>query len=118
MNQFYHLTRSSEIQRVRRLGKSNAHPLIVLMVYKIDAAKPTRLAIIAGKAVGGAVQRNRAKRRLRAVFQELFYKIPSGFDLVVIARKSILNASYQEIQSAIREVCEKARLVLADDVRN
>jgi ribonuclease P protein component len=118
MKQFYHLTRSSEIQRVRRLGKSNAHPLIVLMVYKLDSAKPSRLAVIAGKAVGGAVQRNRAKRRLRAAFQELFCKIPSGFDLVVIARRSILNATYPEIQSAIREVCEKTRLVLADDVCN
>lgn len=51
-----------------------------------------RAAVVAGRRVGGAVQRNRAKRRLRAVLRE--EGMPDGFDLVVVAKGGAVVAPY------------------------
>lgn len=51
-----------------------------------------RAAVVAGRRVGGAVQRNRAKRRLRAVVRA--EGLPDGFDLVVVARSGAVVAPY------------------------
>jgi ribonuclease P protein component len=45
--------------------------------------------------VGSAVRRNRAKRRLRAVLRQM--ELPSGVDLVVIARESAVSAPFAEL---------------------
>lgn len=51
---------------------------------------PARVAFVAGRKVGGAVQRNRAKRRLRGAVRSV--ELPSGVDLVVVARPQALAA--------------------------
>lgn len=55
-------------------------------------AGPGRAAVVAGRRVGGAVQRNRAKRRLRAVLRA--EGVPDGFDFVVVARSGAVVAPY------------------------
>lgn len=117
MKDYYRLTQSSEIMRVRRLGKSNAHPLLVLVVLATESNKPSRITVIAGKAVGGAVQRNRVKRRFRAAIQAMYLKYQPGFDVVVIARRNAIDASYQQIVSALEDLSIKSRLVKREDVR-
>lgn len=57
-----------------------------------DDGGPGRAAVVAGRRVGGAVQRNRAKRRLRAVLRA--EGVPDGFDLVVVARSGAVIAPY------------------------
>jgi len=53
---------------------------------------PGRAAVVAGRRVGGAVQRNRAKRRLRAVLRA--EGLPDGFDIVVVAKSGAVVAPY------------------------
>ena len=60
-------------------------------------AGPTRLGIAATKKLGGAVERNRAKRVVREVFRQTAN--PAGLDIVVIPRRSLLTASYDSIQA-------------------
>lgn len=45
-----------------------------------------RLGITAGKKVGNAVRRNRAKRIIRQVYRENELKMPLGIDIVIVAR--------------------------------
>jgi len=110
------LTSSSDIQRVRRLGRSNAHPLLVLAAIQSDFPGPTRIAVIAGKSLGGAVQRNRAKRRLRGALQELSDNIQPGFDVICIARRSIIEAPFTDLVDALRELLCKVDLYELDHV--
>ena len=55
-----------------------------------------RTGVIASKKVGHAVARNRAKRRMRALFRKLeCYHAPSGTDYVLVARHSLVQAAWK-----------------------
>jgi ribonuclease P protein component len=117
VNRYYRLTNSSDIQRVRRLAKSVAHPLLVLLYLENNSLEQSKTAIITGKAVGGAVVRNRIRRVLREVIRLQKPPIKPGIDMVVIARKEIANATYQQVEEAIGSVLYRAKLVDVDYVR-
>ncbi len=95
--------------RVRKSGKSYAHPLVVLVAEANDQAG-VRLAVIAGKTVGGAVQRNRAKRFLRAAMQGLIGSIAPGWDLILIARAPLLECDMFEVREALVALLGRAEL--------
>lgn len=104
------LSRSEDISRVRREGRSFAHTAIVLGVSPNQLEK-NRIAIIAGRSVGGAVQRNLAKRRIRSAFQSFHDQLHQGCDLVIIARKPILTFEYQSLITAMKALLEQAGLM-------
>jgi ribonuclease P protein component len=99
---------------VRRLGKPFAHPLVVLIALPNNLDR-TRVAVSASRSLGNAVARNRAKRRIRAVIQCLCVKIKSGSDLVIIARKPLHQASYQDLYHAISSKLVEANLLNNND---
>lgn len=59
-----------------------------------------RLGIAATKKLGGSVQRNRAKRLIREVFRR--NKIAPGFDVVVIPKRDLLDASLSALEADYR----------------
>ncbi len=72
-----------------------------------------RLGIIASRRVGGAVQRNRAKRLIRELFR-LNKPAESGWDLVVIPKTDLLDADFTAIEADFRNICQRhARRVRA-----
>jgi len=64
-----------------------------------------RLGIAATRKLGGAVQRNRAKRLIREVFRR--NKIAPGFDVVVIPKRDLLDASLSDIEADYRALIER-----------
>ena len=95
--------------RVRRFGKSYAHPLIVLVAMPAEENR-TRFAVTAGKSLGNAVQRNRAKRLLREVLRPLIADSKPGWNNILIARKPILTATLPEIKTAVETLMKRAHL--------
>ena len=61
-----------------------------------------RLGIAATKKLGGAVERNRAKRLIREVFRR--NKIADGFDVVVIPKRELLDASLSTLEADYRRL--------------
>ena len=125
MKRRFRLSRSNDIQRVRRSGKSYAHPLLVLLVAPapVAPAQPsqTQIAIITGRRIGFAVQRNRIKRQIRACLDKQLPDLPNGWHLVVLARQSIVRANFAEIDQGLRSVLKRAGLSMetrAEDGRN
>ncbi len=110
MERKHRLTRSIDFKRVRRTGKSHAHPLAVLISLRNDLAV-TRLGISATKSVGSAVHRNRAKRRLREILRSHLPEIASGWDVVVIARPEAADAEWDQLRSAISELLDWSGLL-------
>ena len=74
MKRNFRLTRSTDFKRVRNAGKSYAHPLLVLVVNPA-AENSLKIGVTAGRSVGGAVQRNRAKRLLREAMRPYLTRI-------------------------------------------
>jgi len=101
--------------RVRRFGKSYAHPLVLLVVLQVSDEK-TQIGVVAGRSVGNAVQRNRAKRMLREAVRNLLYLIKPGWKIVLISRRPILKAEITEIQDTLSKQFHKANLINNNDV--
>jgi ribonuclease P protein component len=106
----FRLTRSTDFKRVRRSGKSYAHPLVVLYALKSDLAG-VRVGVSAGLAVGNAVKRNRAKRLLRAAMNELIPDIILGSDLLLIARRPLPGSNLLQTRTALSNLLMRAGLI-------
>ncbi len=89
------LKRRPEFLRVARSGLKAAAPGLILQARRDTRAKGIGVGFTATRRVGGAVQRNRAKRRLRAAAAVV---LPSGAahgcDYVLIARRATLDRPY------------------------
>lgn len=104
------LKANSDFQRVRREGRSWSHPLIVLIACANGLAE-SRFGIAASKTVGGAVKRNRAKRRLRAALQRTVDTLSIGWDVVLVARPGLPSAEWLEVVEALSQLLERARIL-------
>ena len=109
MQRKFRLTRSTDFKRVRRTGKSYAHPFVVLVVQTNEAQR-VRVGVTAGRAVGGAVQRNRAKRLLREAMRPLLPDLLPGWDLILIARPVLPTKSLQEIRQVLTSLLRRAKI--------
>ena len=65
-----------------------------------------RLGIAATRKLGGAVVRNRAKRLIREVFRR--NKLAPGFDIVIVPRRELLEASLDALESEFRNTLERS----------
>jgi ribonuclease P protein component len=110
----YRLTRSDEFKRVRREGKSYADPLVVLLALPGEASS-LQVGIAAGRTVGNAVRRNRAKRLLREAMRPMLPKTASGWNLVLIARPGLASASLDQTRVALESLLRRARLLIPGD---
>ena len=110
MKRSFRLTKSADVQRVRRSGKSYAHPFVVL-IASANELEHVRIGVAAGRSVGNAVERNRAKRLLRAASNALLPHIQHGYDLLLIARKPILDQKSPAVQGALEQKLKQAGLL-------
>jgi len=106
----FRLTRSEDFKRVRRSGKSYAHPLVVLIVEKKQQGN-LRIGVAAGRSAGTAVRRNRAKRLLREAMRALTPSLALHADLILIARSGLASATLADTRSALLNLLQRARLI-------
>lgn len=115
MQRRFRLSRSEDFKRVRRTGKSYAHPLVVLVAQACEAHNRTRVGVAAGKTTGTAVHRNRAKRLLREAMRPLLPSLAPGWDLILIARPGLATATLIDTRSALTNLFQRAQLFLPVD---
>ena len=82
----------------------------MLITQASDQPRP-RVGVAAGRTVGNAVRRNRAKRILRAAMQHLLPDIASGSDLLLIARPPLTDSTLEETDAALRTLLKRANLL-------
>jgi ribonuclease P protein component len=71
---------------------------------------PVRVGFIVSKRVGGAVVRNRVKRRLREVVRARLTTLAPGWDIVVNARPAAVTAEYGALAAELGALFERAGL--------
>lgn len=82
------INKNSAFLRLYRKGNKIFSENAVIY-YKKNNLPYNRLGITAGKKIGNAVCRNRAKRVIRQAYRENELIMPIGFDIVVVARTNI-----------------------------
>lgn len=110
MKRKFRLTKSNDFQRVRRNGRSYAHPLIVLVIHPQEVKGHSRVGISAGRSVGSAVRRNKAKRMLREAMRFFMPDVKDGWDIILLSRHNLPDTSYLEIRSALQQLLSRAGL--------
>ena len=76
--------------------------------YFIPNRRPyNRFGITAGKKIGGAVERNRAKRIIRAAYRKNELLLPLGYDIVIVARGDIAGMKSTELDGFLRKISKE-----------
>ena len=120
-----HLRRQSDIRAVREQGRrvdcrvftvwwkrrepaaaTAGGPSAVAAVKAVSSA-PRVCVIASTAAVGDAVRRNRAKRRLRELFRHQQHLVPAGCDLLLIARAAATDRPLPELAQKFSEACRQ-----------
>ena len=103
------LDKNWQFNRVYGRGKSYVHPHCVLYVAK-NRVGYTRIGLTATKKVGHAVQRNRARRVMKAAIDEhLDYNI-GGYDLIFVARGMTPRLKSWQLSSIVAKLFAQAGL--------
>jgi ribonuclease P protein component len=100
-----HIRRRAEFQQVYEQGARirGRFSTLFLLPNKLSIG---RLGIAATRKLGGAVQRNRAKRLIREVFRR--NNTAAGFDVVVVPKRELLDASLTALEADYRHNLERS----------
>ncbi len=82
-----------------------------MLVAQANGRAQVRVGVVAGKTVGGAVQRNRAKRLLRAAMQSLVSSVAPGWDLILIARPPLVSSDMFHAREVLLTLLRRAELI-------
>ena len=94
------IRRRADFEAIGRRGSRSSTPFLVLRSLRTDRAD-TRIGLSTPRTLGGAVHRNRVRRRLRELLRRRLAGIGPGWDLLLIARPPAANASFAELGAAI-----------------
>ncbi|WP_294497174.1 ribonuclease P protein component [uncultured Gemmiger sp.] len=103
------ICKNKEFSRVYARGKSYVHPQLVLYVAK-NRVGHTRIGLTATKKVGGAVQRNRARRVMRAALAEHLDPNIGGYDVILVARAVTPKLKSTQVSRTLAKLLRAAGL--------
>ena len=92
------LRRGSDFQRVYS-ARHGRHGRLMVVHWRDNQLEHPRIGYSVSTKVGGAVQRNLVKRRLRALAAPLVGTSARGVDIVVVARPAALAAPFAELEA-------------------
>lgn len=103
----HRLTRRTEFQALHRKGRTWSDRFLTLKILP-NSFPDNRFGLSVSKAVGGAVCRNRVKRRLREIVRRL--RLKQGWDILVIARRASADCEFKELEQSMAELVHRAGL--------
>jgi ribonuclease P protein component len=72
-----------------------------VVFYCANGNERSRFGISVKKALGGAVVRNRIRRRIREILRRNYREIPSGWDMVMHQRRSVAGSNFALLQAEL-----------------
>lgn len=103
-----------DFQAMQAHSRSRTHPLLLLR-YRRNELDRTRYGISTGRRIGGAVVRNRLRRRLRTILRELDGSIARGWDILLICRAPATAVTQAELGQALRGLLAAAGTIRAEE---
>ena len=105
------LRRRADFEALGRHGTARSTPILVLRSLRTDRTE-TRVGLSTPRTLGGAVQRNRVRRRLRELVRARLERIGPGWDLLLIARPAAGTASRAELGAALDALMRRSDIGL------
>ncbi len=102
---------SREFERVRKEGQAVRGGLLILSVLSVDGEKRFRVGLITSRRVGGAVARNRVRRRLREIVRRNQQAMKGGIWFVVIARRSAAQTDSAALEAEWLRLAQRAGIL-------
>ncbi len=106
----HRLSKQKDFDRVYKSGKQCAAPHLILKGVRNDADFSRFAIIISKKIAKKAVDRNRVKRQISEIIRQRLAKIKTGFDLVIIVKKDVLDQSSDVLAKELDGLLGKAGL--------
>ncbi|HEX4834768.1 MAG TPA: ribonuclease P protein component [bacterium] len=103
------LRRRAEYSRVYREGLR--YPGNAVVLFFRSTGTPWKVGVTAGRGVGGAVARNRAKRRLREALRRLEACLSRQGEIVLVARPLAGTARFSDIVEELEALCRAGHLL-------
>lgn len=101
--------RNRDFSRTYARGRCFVHPQLVMYVAK-NRCGYTRVGLTATKKVGHAVQRNRARRVMRAALCEHLSQNVGGYDIILVARAQTARLKSTQLSHTVGKLLAKAGL--------
>ncbi len=108
MGEIIKLKLNKEFKRLYYSGRFVSHPLLVSYL-KPNRRNVNRIGITTSKKVGNAVRRNRARRVILAAYRDLQPELPTGYDMVFVAREGTPDAKSTQVRDVMKEQLTKLR---------
>ena len=107
------LRREWEVRQARARGRAVADgPLVARVLPNALDPPANRYTVVAGKKVGGSVQRNRLKRLVREALRHLHPTLAPGHDVVVVVRGGVDEMpGYDVARASLERIARRAGLL-------
>ena len=103
-------------RRAYSRGKTDADSRLALYLRR-NGQKSNRLGLTVSTKVGGAVVRNRVRRRLREIYRLNEDKLTAGWDIVVVARVRAASSDYHQLERSFLKLADKLSLLKKEGVK-
>ena len=110
MPAFPTIVRKADFEALSRGGVSASCRLLVVRARRTND-EVTRIGLSTPRGMGGAVRRNRLRRRLREVIRLRYATLPAGWDLLVIARLEASDATSADLGAALDGLLRRTGVV-------
>jgi ribonuclease P protein component len=100
------LSRPQDFAAIQGSGTTKAHSLFTARFLRTDLPT-TRFGLSTGRRLGGAVDRNRVRRRLREALRVMAPSFQPGWDVLIIARPAIVEADHDTLVGALHRTLSR-----------
>jgi ribonuclease P protein component len=100
------LSKPEDFAALQGEGTVRSHPLLVVRIRR-TGLEETRFGISTGRKLGGAVVRNRVRRRLREALRAMAPSFQPGWDVLIIARPPVIGADFQALAGALHNLLRR-----------
>jgi ribonuclease P protein component len=104
------LSHPQDFSAVQERGASRSHPLLIVRSLRTDL-EATRFGLSTGRRLGGAVVRNRVRRRLREALRVMAPSFRPGWDVLIIARPALVEADHDALVGALRRLLGRSGVI-------
>lgn len=113
MNPAVTVKENYEFRRIYRKGKSAVSPQLVIYCQR-NRRGLSCLGVSVSTKLGGAVVRNRVRRRIREIYRLNKPKMVPGYDIIVVARVRAVETDYQKLDRTYLRLLEQLELLRED----